>query len=94
MGCLAELAISKKVISPIEADETKEFSFTIQLNERISGTFKAKSSLTDEEEEVTFTDGRAAIKVKGTETKTNRTASRRRIPTVCGRSGTSIRRRP
>ena len=56
-----DLKISKTVVSPIPAEQTKEYSFDIQLNEKVNGTFSG----------IEFKDGAAkGIKVKGGESKT------------------------
>ncbi len=59
-----ELEISKKVESPIPADLTKSFSFTILLNEDITGTYNTNG------EPVSFVNGKATVTVKGSETLT------------------------
>ena len=56
-----KVSISKTVESPIPAEKTKSFSFTIELSDKtVSGTFS----------NVTFTNGEATVTVAGGETKT------------------------
>ncbi|MBQ6365991.1 MAG: Cna B-type domain-containing protein, partial [Oscillospiraceae bacterium] len=63
-----DLTISKTVVSPIPAEETKEFSFTVLLSEKISGEFAVTGGT--EGEKITFTNGSGTISVKGKQTKT------------------------
>ncbi|MDO4806961.1 MAG: DUF5979 domain-containing protein [Coriobacteriales bacterium] len=58
------LQISKKVVSSIPAEEDAEYWFTLRLGQAISKTYGTG------EDAVTFTDGRARVKVVGGETRT------------------------
>ena len=58
---VGSLTISKTVVSPIPAEETKEFTFTIELSDNtVNGTFSG----------VQFTDGVATVIVAGGSPKT------------------------
>ncbi len=51
-----DIEISKTVVSPVEAEKTAEYTFTIELSDKtVSGTFS----------DVIFTDGKATVTVKG-----------------------------
>ena len=67
-----DLPISKTVVSPIEADQEKEFTFTIQLSEKITDTenIKEVNDKTGEEKVMPFTGGKGTITVTGNESKT------------------------
>ena len=52
-----DLKLSKKLISDLAADKDVEFTFTVTLDPAISGTFG----------DMTFTDGKATVKLKGGE---------------------------
>ena len=56
-----KVTISKSVVSPVPAEETKEFTFTIELSDKtVSGTFSG----------VSFTNGQATVTVAGGSSKT------------------------
>ena len=65
---VGDLEISKTVVSPIPAEEEKEFTFTILLNEKITAEYDVEGGKTAEK--VSFTEGKATITVKGKQTKT------------------------
>ena len=68
------LEISKTVVSPIKAEESKEFTFTVTANDvTLSGDFAAVRKAadgTETEETVTFSASGATVKVAGGETLT------------------------
>ena len=67
-----ELEISKTVISPVAADQEKEFEFTITLTPQVSGDFSG----------VEFENGTATITLHGDETRIIRGLPSRTVYTV------------
>lgn len=67
-----ELEISKTVISPVAADQEKEFEFTITLTPQVSGDFSG----------VEFENGTATITLHGRETRIIRGLPSRTVYTV------------